>query len=311
MNVLMLGHSGVGKTTYVASMYGAMQSEVAGFTIKAKRRGDKARLLELHESILRGEYPAPSNQRESYPFRLCYEGSDVLSFDWADYRGDALVESARESEEARSLHDDLTEADAVLAFFDCTMLATRRGQFREIRRMILLLSRAMQEVDHVMPLALVMAKADLVDASSSGLLAPLDPLLETVRASKHVVGSLIPVACGRDAHNVELPALFALYFGLSQRIERLAEQINTMAAERDRMIGKVSTIWDFAFDWVDSKLSGSQTWGEMAERKHNELLKEYAVFEALRDPAGVLGEYLDSFEEFGVFGGAVANGASI
>ena len=310
MKILMLGHSGVGKTTYIASMYGAMQFPVAGFSITADRSEDNARLLGLHSDIRRGAYPSMSNQRDSYPFRLLYERVDVLSFEWTDYRGGALQESARSSEQAQTLHEDLKNADAVLAFFDCTAL--KRGSAasqREIRRMIALLSRATAETNRLMPLVLVLAKADLVTLSGE-ILHPLEGLLDAMKASKHVAGAVVPVSCGQNAANVAAPALFALYFGLRQRMDMIGEQINAMAAERDKMNQRVSTLWDWAADWVDSKLSGVSTWGELAEAKHNALLTEYRVLQRLEAPSDILAKHLDGDDDVITFGGFFAKEAA-
>ena len=205
MNVLMLGHSGVGKTTYVASMYGTMQSRTAGFSIKTKYAEDKERLLELYKAIRHGNYPAPSHQREKYSFQLCYQGEKVLSFRWIDYRGSSFFEKSQDSDDARILHRDLKASDAVIAFVDCNALASRNRYFPEIRRMGLLLAAAVQKTSRIFPLGIVLAKADLVGKPTAELLQPLKDLLEAVQASKRITGALIPIACGREPRNIALP----------------------------------------------------------------------------------------------------------
>ena len=307
MKILMLGHSGVGKTTYMASMYGVLQTPVAGFSIRATRGDDHERLLKLYKEILLGKYPKPSNQRDSYPLRLRYHNEDVLSFDWADYRGGALVERASESAQARALHADLQSADAVLAFFDCSELANGNRCLAEIRRMIVLLSGAVESIGHPLPLGLVLAKADLV-TELSNCKEPLQGLMESIRASNHIIASLIPIACGYQSYAVELPALFALHFGLTQRVRRLGEQVDAMAAERDKMRSNVDTFFDFAIDWIDSKLSDQSTWGELADAKHRDLLKEYDAMRALQSSADQLAKHLRK-SNCRLFGGARAKGA--
>jgi len=301
LNILMLGHSGVGKTTFMASMYGVLQEPVNGFGLHAKHSEDHQRLLKLFKDISRGRYPAGSNKRENYEFWLQYSGDNFFAFNWTDYRGDALTESTRTSKHAQQLQDDLRSTDGVLAFFDCTQLESRRGTFPEIRRMLMLLNSAMQEMDHPVPLALVLAKADLVPEPDDELFDPLENLMETIRSSKHVIGTVIPVACGIENLNVEVPVLFVLHIGIRLEINHLIDQIKEMAAERDRTYARVSTLWDWASDWVGSKLNGASTWGEIAERKHRALLAQYEDLVSLEGPSDSLGSYLEEIVKLRTF----------
>ena len=44
MRIVTLGHTAVGKTTYMASLYGALQRSYEGFTLRAKRAADHKHL---------------------------------------------------------------------------------------------------------------------------------------------------------------------------------------------------------------------------------------------------------------------------
>ena len=57
MRIVMIGHSNVGKTTYMASMYGAMQVGVDGFTLRAARTDDHERFVALHRMTRAGRPP--------------------------------------------------------------------------------------------------------------------------------------------------------------------------------------------------------------------------------------------------------------
>jgi GTPase SAR1 family protein len=295
MNILMLGHASVGKTTYMASMYGVMQTPIKGFTVRSSDVDDHYRLLELYRKILIGRYPASTNQRESYRFRLLHAGDEVLDFNWTDYRGDSLNYSTRDDSgqsDAAALHKDLKEADAILAFFDSTALISGHGSFPQIRRMLQLLNTAMGEIDRKVPLGLVLAKSDLIYAPLSEVIDPLWGLIESVQASKHVIGSIFPISCGEEIQDVELPALFALYLGIVSRSNQLVEAINKMADERDKMREKVSNFWDMLVDTVESKWNSQPTWNELADRKQKEVLREYNALKSLEKPAEELEEYL-------------------
>ena len=59
----MLGHTGVGKTTYLASLYGSLQREVEGFSLSTSKSRDHDRLIQLANTIGKGEYPLSTDQK--------------------------------------------------------------------------------------------------------------------------------------------------------------------------------------------------------------------------------------------------------
>jgi hypothetical protein len=117
MRIVMIGHSNVGKTTYMASMYGAMQVGVDGFTLRTARADDHERFVALHRMTRAGRYPAPTDQRAQYDFRLCLNGEAFFDFTWVDRRGGAILERSTSSEAAQ-LVQDLVECDGLLVFCD-------------------------------------------------------------------------------------------------------------------------------------------------------------------------------------------------
>ena len=95
MDIMLLGHSGVGKTTFAASAYAELQEDIGGFTLAAKSEEDHRRLLDDATRIHRGLYPPPTNQRDRYSFDLCYQGRSCFPFTLIDYRGTALFERSK------------------------------------------------------------------------------------------------------------------------------------------------------------------------------------------------------------------------
>jgi GTPase SAR1 family protein len=51
MKIVMIGNTNVGKTTYMASLYGIMQQQIEGFSLKAVNGNDRSRLHELAQAI--------------------------------------------------------------------------------------------------------------------------------------------------------------------------------------------------------------------------------------------------------------------
>lgn len=307
MKLLMLGQSGVGKTSYVASMYGALQTPVDGFSLLAARLEDDRRLLALHQDLKRGRYPSQTQLREKYQFHLRYRGQPVLGFDWTDYRGDALMESSEDSPEAGELQRDILSSEIVMAFFDSQTLCRRLPRRSVIRRMSLLICRALQQMNaRTIPLILVLSKADRIHCLSELDLACLDGLFAAANANRSVCGFCIPVACGRHAYNVGIPALAALHLGLLRRMETVQRRIRAMTAERDRLARKVESPVQWLQDQIASWLDGVPTYGELARREHSRVMREIALFRRLHKPLLALRWHLTCHPGVKMFGGGFA-----
>ena len=211
--IVMLGFTGVGKTTYMGTLYGALQRQTQGFTLKATDSEDRKRLLELADDVLLGKYPPPTSQRSEYEFQLMHEGKEVISFIWSDYRGGALRET-QDSDQARFLVQDLRRADGIMIFCDFDALSSKNTRKNQLGRMVALVSNALQKLEKSLSLAIVLTKCDLVDNFSAEMLEPFGGLVSAIEANESIQGAFIPVACGRKMVNVPIPLLFALHAGL-------------------------------------------------------------------------------------------------
>ena len=114
MRVLMLGHSGAGKTTYMASMYELMNRTNKGFKVIADDQAEHIELLQRAVGIRKGIYPPPTVQRREYNFTLYFEGSRVSSLVWADYRSGALNERSTDDEVMALVSDMKSDRKSVV-----------------------------------------------------------------------------------------------------------------------------------------------------------------------------------------------------
>lgn len=225
MKIVELGHSGVGKTTYMASMYAALQQKVGGFSLKAIDTNDHQRLCKLAESIRLNSYPPRTSQRSDYNFYLEYQGKNILPFFWADYRGKALSEKSS-SNEVIALQQDITKSDGIIIFFDCNTLSSGDFRSNEVRRITVLLSNSLAELDHHISVSIVFTKIDLVKKLDVKLLESINELIGLISKNKLISGALIPIACGKQNINIEAPLLFALQSAIQTKINFLNKDIN-------------------------------------------------------------------------------------
>ena len=293
MDILMLGHSGVGKTTFMAAMYAALQQPIDGFRVKAGK-GQHKRLISLAKAIMSGHYPDATDQRSIYNLKLMYQDQAVFDFRWIDYRGNAMNES-NSSADARQLVADLQGANGILTFIDASELVggSRRVR-REIGRLTALLGEAVRGIAVPTPLAVVLTKFDTVDQSKGDkMMVPLEGLASAVAASRFVHGTIVPTSCGKELVNVHLPTLFALHIGIRGKLASLEGQYESRlaaAAEAESQVG----LWNDFMAWL-----GEAPNKRDEARSHRLSAQGVAQsYHALAKPAEGLGAYLDDLEHF-------------
>ncbi len=292
MKIVMLGHTGVGKTTYMASLYEAMQQKVEGFQLKTAKSLDHSRLLDLANMIRSAKYPPPTAHRDEYDFKLRYQNKDVLSFSWADYRGGALTEKTQSSDQVNSLIKDLKQADGIMMFCDCDALA--RGNLRSIQlaRMMNFVNSAVQDVEHPIALSIILTKVDLIARFEKDLLSPFQNLIDVINASEWVLGAFVPISCGARLVNIPMPLLFTLHAAVILQAASTAHLAEEYYEEALLWEEKSQGISGFV-RWLGNKLNGNPTDSQMAEFQMQKAVEKYQEFEVIKEPAEALINYVD------------------
>ncbi|WP_328914950.1 MULTISPECIES: TRAFAC clade GTPase domain-containing protein [unclassified Streptomyces] len=298
MDIVMLGHSAAGKTTYVSLMYAAMREGVEGLSLRAEDPYAHRSLMRAAEAVLRGHYPPASDQRAVFDLVLQHNGRDVFPFRWRDYRGGTLLERAGTSPQAAQLHEDLTQAQGIILFADAPRLLNHASAAGEVRRMTVHVLRALQARGEALtPVVLTLTKCDLVDMDDEGVLArliePFQQLIDGIAATEHLFGALVPVSCGPSPVNVAVPVLWSLHFGVVGR----AMQLRASADERftaARQAAAKDTLGDRISSWWKSEPS----WAAISARHQLEAQAELARLEPLAEPAERLGSLLEDVASF-------------
>jgi hypothetical protein len=303
---MMLGHSGVGKTTYMASLYGCFNSrkffglfsskrDLRGFAVEAVDETAHKELTSLAGKIAKGQFPPPTHSGKDYRFRLTFQQKSAFSsatglreFDWTDYRGGALTERTSESAESQKLLRDLQQSDGVLVFADCAALQhdSNGRSRREISRMTNLLAEAVAGAAKPIPIVITLTKADSVPVVDEETWRCLHPLVEAMQQSAHVIGTAITIACGPRPHQVELPLLFAVsmniqitYWAAKRECAELSRRINTLRAEEKHHESKGGLL-----NSIGCWFSGEKSHWELAEQKRKEAQqREHSLTSALSE----------------------------
>lgn len=259
MDIVMMGQSQAGKTSYISAMYHEMSTGAGDFNIRADRTADHQRLRQLAERMRYGRYPDATDRRNVYNLQLWHSANRVVDFVRRDYRGGAIVESS-DSPQAMELRSDMTRADGLVIMIDSTELTTGQRARARVRPLIATTMRLLSAREDIIPIVIVLTKWDLVAAAEKAALDAaselLGDLVKAVSESNNIHGAVIPVACGTQPINVALPVLWCLYVGiavrgnlLQQNIEyygRVAEMAQRNRGFVDRVVSAVKRqpTWD-------------------------------------------------------------------
>ncbi|MFJ4846351.1 MULTISPECIES: hypothetical protein [unclassified Streptomyces] len=293
MDIVMLGHSAAGKTTYVSLMYAVMREGVEGLSLRAEDPYAHRVLMRAAEAVLEGRYPPASDQRAVFDLVLQHDGRDIFPFRWRDYRGGALKERAGSSTQAGQLHEDLKQSQGIILFVDAQRLITHSAAAGEVRRMTVHVQRALEARGEALtPLVLALTKCDLVDLDDQGvldrLIAPFQQLIDGIAATQHIHGAVVPLSCGPDPVNVAVPVLWSLHFGIVGRGIELQESVDgRLAAARD------AAARDTIGDRLSSWWKGEPSWASISARHQLEAQAEFARLQPLVAPAERLGGLLE------------------
>ena len=290
----MLGNSGVGKTTYMASLYGIMQQKIDGFSLKAHDAADGNRLLELANHISSGRYPDMTANRNEYNFYLQYQDKEIFPFSWSDYRGSA-IRSTSDDKQSEILVDELKKADGIMMFCDCDALMAKNKlkAMNEIRRMTYLFTEAVKNIERPISLAIVLTKIDKLVQFKEDIFNPFEGLISVINASEYILGSFIPVACTHQFINVPLPLLFALRFSVLYQA-KLAEYMLKYHYNRYEEFKKNSQGIMGGIKWVVDSWNGDTTDAKNADLELAKAVQQYQIFEHIKDPVLALNKYLEN-----------------
>ena len=295
MKIMMLGHTNVGKTTYMASMYGTLQSPINGFSLRTTNSTHHHELQVMHQNIRAGRYPLPSQQRQKYDFSLLYNGQAFFPFEWIDYRGGALLERSS-SAAAAALVEDLSSADGIVLFCDADP-QEHRNVPRQVNRMMQFVGQSLENREKSAIIAIVFTKCDLADGVEDRIFEPTRNLVETISKSDSVIGTLIAVACGQEPVNVDFPVLFVLCFGVIIEARILALQIEAYKEREQAFRQRGNTLGGMLGDLINS-WNGKPTWGQLANQAHQAALERWQRIEKLIEPSEQLLEYLKELPIF-------------
>ncbi|GHV04847.1 hypothetical protein FACS189416_3740 [Bacteroidia bacterium] len=234
MNILMVGHSKAGKTTFMAGMYRYLGNSNDGYGITLYDTERKKQLEIIANDLSNGIYPKGTDVQKEYDFYLTVNGDPIIPFNWTDYRGGALMSEDEGDDEVIDLMRKIENADALIIFLNGTKLANHRPEY-EIEYDILktcIESAIGSKEGVIFPISFVVTKYDLCDDCSTGLSYFYD-LFEEISKSTFVEGILTWTIVNKDSYFTPfIPLMYSLWRGSNIYIKKRLEYYQSLLQKR-------------------------------------------------------------------------------
>lgn len=302
----MVGHSGSGKTSFMAGMYKYLGEDKEGYGISAKNSSQKKQLERMSKGLDRGVYPAGTDVQSRYEFAFTVLGNELVPFNWIDYRGGILLSDDPDDKDIDKFMDAIKKADALVVFLDGQKLIQPDARWNMEYDILLSCIERSLTVNHKswFPISFVITKCDIVpDGATFHGLQRFYNLFSQIEQNQKVGAMLMQCAINRECFHLPFFVLaYSIYGGSQIYINRCIDSINRArskaAAHRPTsVIGKIfgvgEQIFKEVFDLVDLgwETEYEKTWA--AEKSEQEFMNE---FERLNSCADELKEKLLSWQ---------------
>lgn len=202
MNILMVGHSGAGKTSFMAGMYSYLGDSKEGYGIRTTKPEQKKQLKRMAKMLMKGQYPSSTDVQQMYNFELTCLGEDVIPFNWMDYRGGILLSDDPDEKDMNTFMAAIQTADALVVFLDGLKLSQKTERWSmEYDTLISCIENSL-DVEHKswFPICFVITKCDLVpDGATFYGMKHFETLFEQIGSSDSVGGMLLHCSINKDS----------------------------------------------------------------------------------------------------------------
>ena len=270
MDIVMLGHSTSGKTTFMAALYYRMTNGLYNYKMKYDKwanywykrhtlnnyyytleeaEKEEKELNQISLNVTKGIYPPPTAIKQEYVFTMQYADYKEIRFNWFDYRGGALMERSNQNDDSMALMSKIKNSDALVVFLDGKKLEEPISKNeREFRRLIYLIKRAISNISvedgSYFPISFVITKDDLCNdvLNSEGYAYFWENILNDIVQSNKIAGLITCTTINsQNIYNVHWPLLFSLNYN----IYKFANEVFAAYQQRDNNRG----LWGRIEEW--------------------------------------------------------------
>lgn len=296
MNILMVGHSGSGKTSFMAGMYKYLGEDKDGYGISAKNDFQKALLRRMAQDLDRGDYPSGTDVQSCYEFAFTVFGDELVPFNWIDYRGGILLSDDPDDRDIDQFMDAIQKADALVVFLDGQKLVQPGAKWNMEYDILLSCIERSLSVNHKswFPISFVITKCDMLhEGVSFHGLKRFQNLFSQIEKNRQVGAMLMQCAINKVCYYLPFFVLaYSIYGGSSIYISRCMDSINKARSKAEShrptsFLGKVfgvgEQIFKEVFDLMDMgwETEYEKTWA--AEKSEQEFMAEFKRLQSCAD----------------------------
>lgn len=311
MNILMVGHSGAGKTSFMAGMYKNLGDAQEGYGIRAKDSTQKKNLERMAQNLSVGQYPSGTDIQQMYRFELTCAGKDVVPFNWMDYRGGILLSEDPDDEDMDNFLKSISSADALVVFLDGEKLSEQTSEWTMEYDILISCIENSLSIEHKswFPICFVITKCDMLPEGASFYgLKHFYTLFEQISQSKTVGGMLLQCSINPfDYYTPFLALAYCIYGGTPIYIQKRNDAKNNAAYRAQKHTPETLIGW-FAVG-IEEVLNGvvqvvNDDWGwetelDKANSANHDFEREKAQLEFLKAIAEELKYKLIEWSENG------------
>lgn len=309
MNILMVGHSRSGKTSFMAGMYKYLGDSKEGYGIKAKNLTQKKSLERMAAGLSQNRYPEGTDVQQIYNFALTANGEEIIPFNWMDYRGGILLSDDPDECDMDKFLKAIKKADALVVFLDGQKLADKSGRWMMEYDILLSCIENSLDVDHKswFPISFVITKCDLVPVGGKFYgLERFNTLFSQIQASRKVGGTLIHSAINSESYFAPFLTLaYCIYGGapiyIGKRVEAMQEAAKRVNWHKpETIVGGVFAGLEHFLSRGAGLIDSSWQWKselDLAEEAEHDYKKEYANLQVLQSITEDLKEKLEQWSK--------------
>lgn len=230
MNILMVGHSGAGKTSFMAGMYRLLGENKDGYGISAKNPKQKTILKRMANLLQEGKYPEGTDVQQIYNFSFTCNDEEIIPFNWMDYRGGILLSEEPDEEDMQKFMSAMNSADALVVFLDGEKLADTTDRWALEYDLLLTCIMNSFDVKHKswFPISFVVTKCDLLpEGAKLHGLDRFETLLNQISESQDIGASLVKCVINKDNYAIPFLTLaYCIYGGTPIYVKKREEAMD-------------------------------------------------------------------------------------
>ena len=258
MNILMVGHSGSGKTSFMAGLYKYVGEDNEGYGISSKNDVQKKQLSRMATDLTRGRYPSGTDVQQKYEFAFTVAGHELMPFNWIDYRGGILLSDDPDESDMNKFMKAIKNADALVVFLDGEKLIQQGARWNMEYDILISCIESSLSVSHNswFPISFVITKCDMIPNGAKFYgLSRFHSLFSQIEKSKTVGAMLVQCAVTKDLYHIPFFVLaYSIYGGTPIYKNRCVEAYN--AAIRRAEEHRPTSFLGQLFGGVEQLLSG-------------------------------------------------------